>query len=178
MYGMIHTAAREMVLKDMGAEEWKNLKDRHGFNEGDFITGKIYHDERTLTLINAIANEKQVELSIILEDFGKFWIDYTAKSSFGSVYKMYGKDLFSFLENLNRMHDAIEATLSNTKTPIFECVDSSEKKIDILYSSHRKGLEAFVVGLFTGLLIYFNMDGDVNHIETKEGGALFRIRLD
>ena len=177
MYGMIHTAAREMALIDMSADEWKKIIHKYGFNEGDFISGRICDDERTLALINALANEKQIELSEILEAFGKFWIDYTAKSSFGSVYKMYGKDLFTFLENLNRMHDAIEATLSNTKTPIFECVDRSDTKIDILYSSDRTGLEAFVVGLFMGLLTYFNMEGDVHHIETRKGASLFRIYL-
>ena len=177
MYGMIHTAARELALRKMSANNWKNLKENSGFSESDFITGNSYDDEKTINIIGAIADELKMELPEILIKLGRFWVEYTAQSSFGSVYKMYGKDIFTFLENLNRMHDTIEATLPNTKTPIFECIDRSDDNIDVLYSSHREGLEALVIGLFYGLLDYFKLNGDVRQIESTETGAIFRITL-
>ena len=177
MYGMIHTAAREMVVSELGQDTWDRIKDHHNLQEDLFVSGEVYDDQVTYALIDTIAEETQLEKAEVLKRFGEFWIKYTAASSYNAVYKMYGKDLFSFLENLNRMHGALEATLPKAQTPTFECMGRSEKQIEILYCSKRQGLEAIVIGLFEGLMTYFGVTGTVEQGETTDTGVLFRVTV-
>jgi len=175
---MVHTAARDLVIKDHGIEIWENLLVNQGFNEAEFISGNVYKDERTIELVVALSKELNIEMSEMLKKFGYHWVDYSAKTSFGSVYKLYGEDVFTFLENLDRMHDAIEAAIPEARTPFFECVGRSDKHMDIIYSSHREGLTDFVEGLLNGVLNYFETPGSAKYIKKVETGELFTIFID
>ncbi len=177
MYGMIHTAAREMTQRDFGASVWGQVKEKSGLVESHFISGQVYSDEITNSLIAAIAEVTKIAPAVLLEDFGYFWIQYTAQSSYKSIYDMYGDDLLGFISNLNRMHETIQVTMPSAETPIFDCLGKSETSIDVLYSSERDGLEMFVVGLFRGLVELFQVDGTIELLRKDNLGVVFRIAL-
>ena len=44
MYGLIHSAARELVLESMGPEMWANILKTCGLSEEHFINGKRFED--------------------------------------------------------------------------------------------------------------------------------------
>lgn len=177
MYGMIHTAAREMVIRDLGTDTWEQIKKQHNFVEADFISGNVYSDETTLRLISAIADTVKTPIPDLLLSFGRFWIEHTSQSSYSAIYQMYGDDIISFTQNLNRMHEAIEATLPEADTPVFECLSVTTNQMDVLYSTNREGLETFVTGLFEGLLKHYGHEGTVTHTSTVDAGAVFRITV-
>ncbi len=178
MYGFIHTSAREMVLSEYGPEVWAKIIRKGSFEADIFLSSHTYDDADTIRLLQVIGNETGYTLDETLAAFGRYWIKYTSQSSYASVYTLYGKTLVGFIENLNRMHDAIQVTIPSAVLPTFECTDCTDTHIDVLYFSKRKGLEAMVVGLFSGLLEYFKLQGNVENMGPQKVGILFRIHLD
>lgn len=176
MYGMIHRAARTMSIETMGEEAFNALAASAGFDEGDFLSAHVYPDDRTLALVTAIARRADLSVAEALTAFGRFWISYADKSSYGAVMRMNGDTLAEFLGNLDRMHATIQRVMPDTRMPSFEVVYAARDRIDVLYISERTGLEAFVVGLMEGLMARFGQTGSVAHAADPDG-VFFTLKL-
>ncbi len=175
MYGMIHTAARELVLEQYGQKVWDSIIARTGMVETQFLSAQVYEDEVTFGLVQAIADESKTPLDEMLEILGVFWVRYTANSTFKAVYKMYGADFPSFLSNLNRVHDTVRLSMPKIQTPKFEVENVTESSLEVLYASDREGLETFNIGLLKGLYNHFGLEGTVECCGAEEEGIRFRL---
>lgn len=162
MYGMIHKAAKDFTLLQVGEATWQEIVLRCGLNEEHFISGKHYDDETTLALIGEISSTLDTEIDVLLFEFGQFWIKFTARSSYGNVLDMAGDNLASFVGNLDDMHRSITATMPEARMPSFFVQDQSETEISLLYRSDRSGLTEFVRGLLTGLMDRFGETGEIS----------------
>lgn len=169
MYGMVHTAARSMVVETMGEAAWQNVLAQADLQGEHFISGQCYSDAVTFALIDAATKVSGVNKTDLLKRFGKYWIGYTAKSSYGTMFRVGGDQLETFLTNLNRMHASVHATMPESRMPSFEMLRNEHGRIDVLYTSDRTGLTAFVEGLLKGLMEYFGETGYITHEETPEG---------
>ena len=178
MYGMIHRAAREMVLSGGDESNWKRILDQSGLKDEDFVSGLAYADQITFKLINAVAAELNLSLEETLVRFGRYWIVFAGASAFSPLMAMAGDDMFEFCGNLDRMHANIKVSLPGVDVPSFQVRETDETSMRIAYFSSRTGLEPFVTGLFEGLLLRFGQTGQVRCLGPEDGAVDFSITLD
>lgn len=176
MFGMIHQAARELTIDAFGVEAWEDVRRDLGMDESEFVSAQQNADERTFALVGAIAARAGLSIEDTLHAFGKFWVSYSERSTYAALMRMNGDTLPEFLENLDRMHTAIQMTMPDARMPSFFVRDANERGIDIVYQSERRGLEPFVVGLLEGLMARFQQAGEVAVGQESEVGVHFAIR--
>jgi len=174
---MVHTAARTMALDALGPEAWLKLLQDNDLSRDHFVSNQNYSDELTFRIVGAISARLGIGTDELLRAFGEYWIEYAAKSPYGAMFRIGGKDLRAFLHNLNRMHSSVHATMQLSRMPSFEVIEETDKRIELLYVSDRTGLEDFVVGLLTGLLRYFGEQGQVSYEGSRPDGDVFSIGL-
>lgn len=151
MYGMIHQAARNLALERLGEEEWGRLMASGGLSGRHFIGVEYYSDAETMRLVGLIADRLGCSMDETFYQFGRYWIDFAAGSSYGRVLQMAGGDLETFIANLDRMHASIKSNMPLAALPGFEVVESSPAAIQVLYRSQRRGLEPFVQGILSAV---------------------------
>jgi hypothetical protein len=169
MYGLIHSAARQMVLDQFGGETWRSALERSGLSELHFIHGEVYADEVTLGLIGAIVETTRMPVDALLFEFGRYWITYVSGSAFSRAMAMSGNDFVSFVEGMDRLHRGVRTAMPMARMPSFEVLSSTPHVVEVLYVSERAGLDAFVAGLLTGLLERFGQKGVVTHASASDG---------
>lgn len=169
MYGMVHTAARSMVVETMGDAAWQHILEQADMDGEYFISGQNYSDDVTFALIEAVTRISGVETADLLRSFGRYWIGYAANSPYGTMFRIGGEDLDTFLKNLNRMHASVHTTMPESRMPSFELLRNENGRMDVLYTSDRTGLFPFVEGLLKGLMDHFREPGHVTHATTEEG---------
>lgn len=174
MYGMIHKAARQFTLECKGEATWADIMSRCDMNDEHFISGQHYSDAVTFSLLGEISNVLDTSLDDILFEFGRYWVEFTAHSSYANVLDMAGDDLVTFLENLDTMHRSIKATMPDAVMPIFAVIRNSGPEIELLYRSERAGLEQFVLGLLYGLMDRFSEHGEISFTRS-DGDTIFAI---
>ena len=174
MYGMIHKAAKDYARQHIDDAVWQSILTRCKLNDEHFISGQQYDDSATIGLLVEIANALEMQVDALLFEFGKFWIGFTANSSYGTVMDMAGDDLATFISNLDDMHLSIEATMPGADMPSFSVLRQSPTEIELIYRSSRTGLTEFVRGLLAGLMDRFNETGDIQATERGED-IVFRI---
>ena len=175
MYGMIHKAAREMALEEFGEEAWAAVLDTCALDDRHFISGQYYNDETTMALIGELVTQTGMTAEDLLDAFGQHWVKFVSASVYKSVIDMTGDNLVTFIENLNRMHDSIKATMSKAVLPSFRVLENSAPVIRVLYKSPRTGFEYFVKGLLEGLMDKFGETGTVS-FKAVGGGTEYLIR--
>lgn len=177
MYGMVHTAARAMALDALGPAAWLALLQENDLSRDHFVSNQNYSDEVTFRIVSAISGRLGMDPDEMLRAFGEYWIEYAAKSPYGAMFRIGGRDLRAFLHNLNRMHSSVHATMQFSRMPSFEVIGETDNRIELLYMSDRTGLTEFVVGVLTGLLRYFGEQGHVSYEGSRPDGDVFTIGL-
>ena len=175
MYGMIHKAAKDFTIQQKGEAVWQDIVSKSALNEEHFISGQHYGDETTISLLVNISEELGIDLNALLFEFGKFWIKFTAMSSYGTVMDMAGDDLVTFVNNLDDMHRSIRSTMPEARMPSFFVERQSNDEIELVYCSERTGLNEFVRGLLTGLMDRFDEKGEISAVERGDD-VVFLIR--
>lgn len=173
MYGMIHRAAREMVLESQGPEAWGAVLAEADLDDAHFISASTYADEVTQTLLAAIARVLAEPVPTLLTAFGRYWIGYVAKGPYGAILRLAGDDVASILGNLDRLHEAIRVAMPAADTPSFQLVGQEASELRVLYRSSRNGLEPFVGGLLQGLMAARGMTPQLVTWAPAEQGAEF-----
>lgn len=177
MYGMIHRAVRQMVLDTKGEEEWLNLARLAGVGPVEMISIEVYDDEVTFNLIAKAAEFLETPLETLLVDFGRFWIGFAERGSFGHIMDFTGRDLIRFIGNLDRMHSSVTVAMPDARMPSFTLVQGDPHRIVVEYRSSRTGLELFVQGLFLGLLDRFEVTGSVSIMPPDGNPPRFEIQI-
>ena len=177
MYGMIHRAARDMVLAQGGEAIWQRCLKESGLGRESFISARIYSDADTFSLIDAAARVLDMPAKEVLVAFGEYWVEFADRSHFSAQMQASGNDLITFLCNLNKMHDQLMVAMPGARLPTFALTRSDSEGIHVSYRSDRDGLEPFVAGLLKGLLKRFHLQGEVMREGLVAGGADFVIVL-
>ena len=177
MYGMIHQAARSLVLDLRGEAAWQEILNSSGLSEEHFLSAQYYGDDMTFGLVGTIAEYLGLDTAVVLEEFGRYWLKFAEMTPYGSVLNMAGDDLETFLGNLDRMHSSIRSTMSKAVMPSFDASQNASGDIVVAYRSERVGLEPFVRGLLYSVLDRFGQSGNISTLATS-GGADFTIALD
>jgi Haem-NO-binding len=175
MYGMIHRAVRQMVLEHKGLDFWTSIERSAAAEPAHFISSVTYDDSITMRILDEAATALGVELNTLLEDFGKYWILFAEHGSFGSILRFTGQDIETFVSNLDRMHRTIQDVMQQSRMPSFTIIRKERGNLLVAYTSERKGLEPFVIGLFLGLFMRFDLTGTVNLVANDNKSSLFQL---
>lgn len=180
MYGMIHQAARELAIRNLGEPAWEALLDEAGFEGRHFIGVEYYADADTMRLVGLISERLGLGIEDTLHEFGRFWVDFAGASAYGRVLQMAGDDLETFIMNLDRMHASIKSNMPKAALPGFEVVESSAEAIRVLYRSERRGLAPFVKGILSLVAERFGERVEINYAEFEDGVLfdLARVTVD
>lgn len=173
MYGMIHRGIQQMVIDRLGIEAWQDLERRQGFSPADLVSAMVYDDALTMQMLEAAADLLAIDVAGCLEAFGRHWIRFAERGSFGAILAFTGRDLPGFVANLDRMHQAVVAAMPEARVPSFAIISQERGSLLVEYRSTRSGLESFVKGLLEGLLDRFGLTGDVAAVEGGSNGTAF-----
>ena len=180
MYGLIHRAIRDCITESYGEESSAKIVAATGLDESHFVSMEGYSDDVAFSLIGTACETLDVEPADLMMAFGRYWVLNTARVHYGPLLAFGGRDLNSFLKNLDAMHEQVAITFANLKQPSFEREIVSDDAILLHYRSVREGLSAFVLGLLDGLAQHFEETIQVEQVAFKAEGAdhdVFRIEL-
>ncbi len=167
MYGLVNKAIQDMVCNRFGEKMWKDIKRKALVEEDVFISMESYPDDMTHRLIKATSIILGLSSSKIMQLFGEYWVQYTAKEGYGELMDMGGDTLPEFLENLNNLHAHVGVNFPKLEPPSFECTHVEEDALVLHYHSTREGLSPMIIGLVKGLGKRFNTEVDVIQIQNR-----------
>lgn len=176
MYGMIHRGLRALVIEELGEAQWRDCEHQAGLGAGEFISVRVYDDEVTFNLVQIVAVRLGLSIEECLRKFGAYWIRFTADGPYGAMMRFTGRDITSFIGNLDRMHQSVLMAMPEARVPSFSIVDKAEGLVRVRYASERDGLEPLVAGLFEGLLQRFELQGSVEQVDCQGKDPEFLVR--
>lgn len=177
MYGMIHRGIRFMVSEELGESVWEEICETLQIGPEHLISASTYDDALTIRILQKVAQGVGVALPDLLRKFGRHWIKFADRGSYAAMMDFTGRDLVTFVSNLDRMHQAVVVAMPNARVPSFRLVENQAGRLVIAYRSERAGLESFVVGLLEGLLVRFELRGSVACLAEGNDPALFEVVL-
>ena len=172
---MIHQAARDMAVAQLGRAEWEALAASRALTAQHFIGVEYYSDADTLALLEMIAARLGVGRDRAFFELGRHWIGFVAASPYARMLRMAGDDLESFLDNLDRMHASIKSNMPRAQMPTFHVVQSRGGTIRVIYRSARSGLAPFVEGILSAVAERFREAVTITSTPTEDG-IMFEIR--
>ncbi|NEQ33480.1 MAG: heme NO-binding protein [Leptolyngbya sp. SIO4C5] len=167
MYGLVNKAIADMVQSQFGEEIWQEICQRAAIEQEAFLSLEGYPDDITHRLVKAGSEVLGLSPAEIMQAFGEFWVQYTAKEGYGELMDMSGDDLPEFLENLDNLHARVGVTFPQLKPPSFESHEHDENEITLEYRSEREGLAPMVVGLVKGLGHRFETEVDIEQTQHR-----------
>ena len=166
MYGLVNKAVEGLVCSQFGEETWEKIKSKAGVTEVAFVSNKGYPDSLTYDLVAAASEVLGMSSRDILIAFGEYWVLETARKSYGELMTAGGSSLPEFLQKLPNFHARVSLIFPKLKPPSFRVSEVTERSLRLHYSSHREGLEDFVVGLVQGLGKMFETPATCRLIES------------
>lgn len=177
MYGLIHRYLKDHIIENAGDAVWREIVSELHISPVDLVSQEVYDDTLTFELVEVASRKLGQPISDCLHGFGRFWISQVSKNVYRAIMDFTGRDLVTFLKNLDRMHHSVAAAMPKARLPSFSLVEESAERLVIRYRSERSGLEPFVSGLLEGLLDRFDIDGTVERLDAKGASAYFLIDL-
>jgi len=168
------------VKSQYGEEAWNNITESASLDESMFVSMQAYPDEIALKMLGTASEVLAQDLSVLLKQFGRYWVLNTARKEYGPLFSFSGDNIRTFLANLNAMHEHLAVSFANLRQPSFRVEHQSEAVMDLHYESPRDGLTDFVLGLLDGLSEHFQEPFDCEVIEEKAKGAhhdVFRLQF-
>ena len=117
MYGMVNRALEEMVLDRFGEDVWQEIKSRSGVQISAFQSLGVYDDSVTFGLVEAASAVLEQPAPELLRTFGRYWIDFALRSSYGALLRQSGSDLHELLPMLDQMHTRIGLSFPESHHP-------------------------------------------------------------
>jgi hypothetical protein len=179
MYGMVNQAIKDLVVTRFGESKWEEICELSNVPPSDFVFMQYYPDKLTYDLVGAVSTKLNLAPQVVLEEFGKHWVLYTAKEGYGPIMDMFGSDFKSCLKNLNNLHSRMGMAMPNLTPPKFGFVEKAPNLFEVSYKSKRPGLCPMVVGLLKGLAQKYNVNAEISLCEATDesGERLFEIKL-
>jgi Haem-NO-binding len=170
MYGLVNRAVQELVTKNHGEEVWLRIRSQAKVDTPSFLRLTQYPDEVTYALVGAASAELGVPASDLLREFGRSWIGFAMREGYRELFQISGKDLRSFLANLDNLHARLGMTFVGMNAPSFVVSDKGPDEMLVRYYSSRPGLAPFVQGLLEGLGPVFSCQVQATIESTRADG--------
>ena len=179
MYGLVNQAIKDLVLAKFGEKSWDQICTKVGLPPTDFVSMQYYPDAITYGLVGAASSQLGIPAETILSEFGKHWVQYTAKEGYGPLMDLFGADFKSCLQNLNNLHGRMGMTMPDLAPPRFSFTEISADTYHLEYQSKRDGLVPMVTGLLQGLASKYQVKAEISFLADTEntGKKIFQIKV-
>ena len=167
MYGLVNRAIEELVIERSSLSTWQAIKKKAGIEIPAFESMAAYPDEMTYQLVGAASEVLGETPAELLRAFGRHWVLFTGRSTYGPILEAAGKDLREFVGNLDSLHATVATTMPELVPPRFSVVDEENGAFRVLYESERDGLAPMVIGLLEGLGALFGSEIEVEHVHER-----------
>jgi hypothetical protein len=175
MYGIVNKAIQDLITENFGADDWEAVKEKSGVDVDFFLSNEPYDDDITYKLASAAAEVLGLSVGQVLNAFGEWWVLKTGKEKYGGLMAAGGKNLKEFLINLPLFHNRIMLMYPRLTPPEFKVSDIEENTIHVHYHSKREGLQEFVRGLLSGLSKMYNVETNIELIQSRDEGKSHEI---
>lgn len=177
MYGLIHRYLKDHIIEAEGEAMWAAIAAELHISPTELISQEMYDDALTFELVGIASRRMGQPLDDCLGAFGRYWVRRVSQDTYRAIMDFTGRDLVTFIRNLDRMHHSVVTAMPRARVPSFALVEESERELVVRYRSERSGLEPFVLGLLEGLLDRFGLGGTVERADDRNNAAHFRITL-
>ncbi|XP_025108364.1 guanylate cyclase soluble subunit beta-2-like [Pomacea canaliculata] len=99
----------------------------------------------TMTMSNAA----DLPLNTVLEAFGDFFLKHCLQNGYDNMLRTLGRDMKSFIQNLDSLHALLTLTYDKLVAPSFRCLSNPDGTLTFHYYSCRHGLSDIVKGKAT-----------------------------
>jgi hypothetical protein len=154
-----------LLTHRFGEQEWRVIADRAGVGDEVFMAHEGYDDAITYRLVASACEVTGLAAEPLLIEFGEHWILTTARTRYPTLLRAAG--LREFLLNLPNLHARIALTFDHLEPPTFSCCEVEDGALQVVYRSHREGLQPFVIGLLRGLAEHFQTPASVEHVARR-----------
>ena len=170
MYGLVNKAVQDLIVTKFGQEKWIEIKEEAAIDVETFVSMDSYPDEVTYKLVGAASVVLGIPAETILETFGEYWTEFTAKEGYGEVFSLAGNTFLEFIQNLDNLHSRVGLSFPKLEPPRFHCSDITEDSLRLHYYSDRDGLAPMVSGLIRGLAKHFETEVHASLDKSRANG--------
>ncbi|MBI4941935.1 MAG: heme NO-binding domain-containing protein [Actinobacteria bacterium] len=170
MYGLVNRAVEDLVTNKFGPEAWAEVKSRAGVDVGMFVAMSPYPDAVTYSLVGAASEVLDLPAEQVLEAFGEYWMQYSAREGYGELLDLMGNDLPTFLAELDDVHERLKLSFPDLVPPSMTVSDVTDASLVVHYRSDRAGLAPFVVGLLRAAAARFGRTAEVTVTRSRDDG--------
>jgi Haem-NO-binding len=175
MYGIVNKAIEDLVKTNFGEDKWDLIKEKSGVDIDYFLSNEPYDDDITFKLAAASSEVLGITIGQVLNAFGEWWILKTGKEKYGGLMQAGGNNLREFLVNLPVFHNRIMLMYPKLMPPEFKVSHLEANSIHIHYHSGRQGLQEFVRGLLSGLGKLYDVNPEIELLQSRDDGFLHEI---
>ena len=175
MYGIVNKAIQDLVTETFGEDKWEAVKEKSAVDVDFFLSNEPYDDSITYELVGAASDVLGISAGDVLHAFGEWWVLKTGKEKYGGLMEAGGNNLKEFLVNLPLFHNRIMLMYPKLTPPEFKVSDIEENSIHVHYHSEREGLQEFVRGLMSGLGKMYEVETNVELLQSRSDGSTHEI---
>eukprot|EP00929_Paragymnodinium_shiwhaense_P008204 TRINITY_DN112149_c0_g1_i1.p1 TRINITY_DN112149_c0_g1~~TRINITY_DN112149_c0_g1_i1.p1 ORF type:complete len:812 (+),score=126.77 TRINITY_DN112149_c0_g1_i1:148-2583(+) len=158
MYGWIQQSIEQLVLDKFGLDTWNQIKEEAGCHQipvSGWVRHESYDDALTLKLVGAASKVLKLEAADVLTVYGGYFIEWLCAQGYQGYLKSQGRDLFEFLDNMDRMHANLHLSMPELRPPAMKVKPEGSASLGsddwevlwLTYSSQRGGLGTMMLGI-------------------------------
>lgn len=174
---MVFTEFMDMVEDVFSADILEDIIEKSELpNDGAYTAVGTYDHEEIVRMTDNLSQAVDIPVATLLEVFGKHLF-----GRFSDRYPTFFEDVtdpFEFLKNIdNYIHVEVRKLYPDAELPRFYHEQKSDNELTMYYLSSRH-FEDLAVGLITGCLEYFKVNGKVHKREAEyKGQAAIEISI-
>jgi predicted hydrocarbon binding protein len=170
MQGSIYTAFSDMIVEQMGMDQWNELINQTSPpSQGIYTSGEQYLDSELINMVQELSLKTGITTEQLIEKFGKYLFKKLYDTSPVDISKL--DNLKSFLLAIDELiHVEVKRLHPKAYLPTFEYETVDEDTLIMYYSSKRKLCHASI-GLIFGAAEQFNEVIAIEHPECMHHGA-------
>ena len=177
MYGFIHKGLFA-YLRHLGGPELVARVRADSVDEDESVVSlERYDDGRTARLVRRTCEILGRGEDELLQDFGRYWINFVHGDGYGPVLATAGYRLFDILDNLDNLHSRLESAFPGSIMPSFATVHLGPDELELTYRSDREGFEWFLIGIIHGIARHLGNEVRVELVGEQDCSAGTPARL-
>lgn len=179
MYGIFHTALRDLVRNNFDANLWQQVVNRAGLSEDHFLRVKEYDDEISFKLFHTAAAVLDVQIDQLFEKLGLQFITDSASHLVDSLTMGSRPGFDHSILGLHEMVATLSRTMPGFSMGRFPAESLGDGRYRLEYVSARSGMVPFVRGMIFGIANLYSKRITVETYpdpeSVSERGAVFLI---
>eukprot|EP00055_Hartaetosiga_balthica_P000101 m.135671 g.135671 ORF g.135671 m.135671 type:complete len:696 (-) comp10129_c0_seq1:385-2472(-) len=183
MYGVLHKALTCWIESLPNGEQlMADILETVDINGAADDYFRYYSDEQTTQFLTSIGRVTGRTLDECKAEAGNFFLVGIMESGYGHTLKTLGNNYFTFLDNLDSLHESFIPSFPKMRTPSIRPFRNEDNTMSIKYYSEGSSLAPFMLGALKACAAQlFDLDLDIHHRVKKGQGSthdVFHVFLD